>query len=103
MMVDKFVQLVCVLMQENYDDAASLENMFQQHFALSKIEDVYQLVKDLAEEGDWPKRDDGEVYAPDELIEKVIKDNDFFNNMGLLIIISRIWKRLEKANVLPTA
>lgn len=100
MLLDDYTKLMCEIMEDNYDKAANIESMFQRHFNLKHIEDCQQLVEDLAEEGDWPKKDDGEIYTPKELIDKVVGDHDFFTNMGLLIIVSRIWTRLEAADVL---
>lgn len=102
MKMDMYAQFLCDMMQSNYDDAVQYEARFQEWFQLQRIEDVHTLVEDLAEEGDWPKDDNGHPYTPKELVEKVVVDKEFFQNIGLLIIVGRIWSRLEKANVLHT-
>lgn len=101
MKMDMYAQFLCDIMQSNYDDAAQYESRFQEWFQLQKMEDVHTLVEDLAKEGDWPEDDDGHPYTPKDLVEKVVEDKDFFKNVGLLIIIGRIWTRLEKIHVLP--
>lgn len=103
MLLNDYTNLLCTLMQNNYDEAVSVEALFQKAYNMERIEDCAQFLDDLAEEGDWPKNDDGNSMTPKELIEKVVEDREFFKNVGLLIIMGRIWTRLEKADALHRA
>ena len=100
MKMDMYAQFLCDMMQSNYDDAVQYEARFQEWFQLQRVEDVHTLIEDLAKEGDWPEDEKGKPYMPKDLVEKVVEDKDFFKNIGLLIIIGRIWTRLEIAHVL---
>ena len=97
MVLNDYTNLLCDLMQANYDEAVEIESRFQAAYDIEKIEDCAQFIEDLSKDGEWPLHDDGDPLTPKSLIEKVVADKDCFKNIGLLIILGRIWTRLEKA------
>lgn len=100
MVLNDYTKLLCDLIQNNYDEAVDIESRFQAAYEIEKIEDCAQFIEDLSKDGDWPLNDDGDPLTPKALIERVVADRDYFKNIGLLIILGRIWTRLEKADAL---
>lgn len=100
MVLNDYTQLLCDLMRNNYDEAVDIEARFQDAYEIEKIEDCAQFIEDLSKDGDWPLHDSGDPLTPKALIEKVVVDRSYFKNIGLLIILGRIWTRLEKADAI---
>lgn len=91
-----YLQMLCTLLHKNYNEAINLEITFQEWSGINDLNSFMIFLQKITDDGDWPKDDKGVTMLPRHVLDKCVEDEEFFDNLGLAIMLSRMYLRMEQ-------